>query len=126
MSVQSAQPVPSVPPVAAVEPARPVRRLTLAAAVATAVLSGALLAPAAHAAPGEGKLTSVTAPATATAEATATTPPANAPSEDGGSHGQLARTGSDDAGVFAGLAALFAAAGVLVMASVARRGRNSA
>ncbi|MFI1097464.1 hypothetical protein [Streptomyces sp. NPDC020917] len=99
MSVQSAQPVPSVPPVEPVRPARPVRRrtLTLAAAVAAVAMTGALLAPAAHAAPGDGRLTVLTGPSGATSMSivaldgtprydpnpadTATPPPANAPAE---------------------------------------------
>ena len=48
-------------------------------------------------------------------------PSTNAPSTDTGSGQQLAKTGSSNAGLLAGLAALFAAAGAVVMASVARR-----
>jgi hypothetical protein len=58
---------------------------------------------------------SAAAPAAPTATAT------NAPSADA----ELAHTGSDDAGLLAGLAALFAAAGALVVLS-ARRRRNAA
>ncbi|MDX3094366.1 hypothetical protein PV703_29270 [Streptomyces sp. ME01-24h] len=68
---------------------------------------------------------SASASATATPSATQSTPaagaPANAPDTD-----QLAETGSGDTGLFVGLAALLAAAGAVITASVARRRRNTA
>ncbi|MBY8878873.1 hypothetical protein [Actinacidiphila acidipaludis] len=67
------------------------------------------------------------APSASTTVAASTDAPAtDAPSTDTGSGRQLAKTGSGNAGLLAGLAALFAAAGALVMASVARRRRNAA
>ena len=79
--------------------------------------------PAAPATPSPSPTTSGAAATPAPTASATTAPAANAPSTDTGSGEQLAKTGSSNAGLFAGLAAVFAAAGALVMASVARRRR---